>query len=391
MRVIVCIRKGADRAAFLAAAGTAGILLEPVRGLDRHFIWDGPSPSDFPLADHPSVAFVEDGDAPASGAALQPITIDLAMNGGSWALARHIRRDAPWLVGPRMRHPIQTYFRSVRDGAGVDIYFGDTGIRYSHEEFGGRATFVGGVYGSGGVDDNGHGTGVASAAAGATAGIARGADLRIVKLLDSSNAASVANIAIGIGLVLDDYASRSAFGRPAVLNLSIWASGTALSIVEAVEDCIDAGLVVVGIAGNDLAEAVPVPGSVDDVICAGGLKANDTPYYVGNYGTNFGARVDILAAAERVWCAGFSADDAFVRLSGTSMAAPLVSGVVACMLQGKGRLSSRAQVQAVRAALLANATTGRFVPQPQFGIGELPDRILWMDPDIATEAIEGLS
>jgi hypothetical protein len=61
------------------------------------------------------------------------------------------------------------------------------------------------------------------------------------------------------------------------------------------------------------------------------------------------------------------------------------------MLQGKSRLAGRAQVQAVRGALIANATTGRLVPQPQFGIGELPDRILWLDPDAADEAIPGLT
>jgi len=60
------------------------------------------------------------------------------------------------------------------------------------------------------------------------------------------------------------------------------------------------------------------------------------------------------------------------------------------MLQGRPRPASRAHVQAVRAELLANATTGRFRPQPQFPTGTLPDRILWLDPDAMDVPIPGL-
>ena len=71
------------------------------------------------------------------------------MADGSWAIARHIRRDAPWRAGPRLRHPIETFFRCARTGAGVDVQILDTGIRYDHQEFAGetgsRASFVGGT------------------------------------------------------------------------------------------------------------------------------------------------------------------------------------------------------------------------------------------------------
>jgi hypothetical protein len=60
------------------------------------------------------------------------------------------------------------------------------------------------------------------------------------------------------------------------------------------------------------------------------------------------------------------------------------------MLQGRPRPASRTHVQAVRDALLAAATTGRFQPQPQFPTGDLPDRILWLDPDATDVPIPGL-
>jgi hypothetical protein len=154
MRLILTLKRGADPAAFLREARAAGVLLRPVRGLPRHFTLDGGDARRYPLADHPAIAEVEDGDAPARGEAEQAFAIGAQMQGGSWGIARHIRRDAPWLAGPRIRHPIETRFRAQRTGSGVDVYIVDTGIRYSHAEVGGRAAFVGGVYGAGGIDDN---------------------------------------------------------------------------------------------------------------------------------------------------------------------------------------------------------------------------------------------
>ena len=388
MSVILCLRPGRDRAAFLREARAAGLVVKPLRGLPRHMMVEGMGPDAFPLAGHPAIETLEEGDTPARGETLQPISIAASMEGGSWGIARHIRRDAPWLVAPRLRHPLNTSFRCARSGTGVDAYVIDTGIRYEHQEFGNRASFVGGTYGAGGIDDQGHGTSVAGCLAGATVGIARGTALRIVKGLNSANSGTLANIATCIGIVRDDYLARAATNRPAILNLSLSANGS--TVAAAVADCIDAGIVVVASAANGMTDSVPIPGSTADVICVGGIKANDTPYYTGASGTNFGPRVDLLAASERVWTAAIGANDAYRIATGTSFGAPLTSGVIACMLQGKVRLTTRTQVQAVRAAVMANTTAGRFVPQPQFGIGDLPDRILWLDPDALAEAIPGI-
>lgn len=309
----------------------------------------------------------------------QSLTIDAKMQGGSWAIARHIRCKAPWLAPMRIRSPINTFFESARTGAGVDVYVVDSGLRYTHQEFGGRGVFVGGVYGSGGVDDHGHGTRTAGQVGGATTGFARGASLRVVKCLDENNASTSANIAAGIDLARADYLSRAGTNRPAVVNLSLRASDPSL-VDPAVAACIDAGMVVVASANNFRSSTIQSPGNSPDVICVGGIRANDTPYYTGNAGTNWGERVDILAASERVWTADWTADDAYRTSSGTSAGTAVVSGVVACLLQGRSRLTTRGAVQAVRADLIAAATTERFVPQPHFGIGVLPSRILYFNP-----------
>ena len=308
----------------------------------------------------------------------QAIEINSQMQGGSWAVARHIRRGAPWLARGRIRGAISTFFEAERTGVGVDVYMVDSGLRFSHAEFGGRGIAVGGVYGEGAVDDHGHGTEMASMVAGATVGFARGASLRIVKGLDSNNAGTSALIAAAIDLAREDYLSRAATNRPAVLNLSLFAS---LPVVgEAAAACIDAGMVVVTSAGNNRSSTMAYPGLEPDVVVVGGLRANDTPYYIARSGSNWGPRVDILAGAELVWAAEFSGDNSYQQATGTSGAAALVSGAIACMLHGRPRLRTRMQVRALRAELVRTATTGKLIPQPHLGIGDLPDRILYFDP-----------
>ena len=388
MSVLIALHPGPERADLLDRLVALGLAVEPLRGLPDHYLLPGVDPAQFPFPDHPALAAIDDADGPAGGSSTQAISFDALMSGGSWAIARSIRRVAPWLAAGRIVSPVATYFRCARTGAGVDVYVLDTGLRYDHAEFGGRGVFAGGVYGSGGVDDQGHGTSVAACAVGGSVGIARGAGLRIVKGLDSNNAGTLSNIAAAIGIARDDYLARAGTNRPAVLNLSLFANGA--TVETAVAACIDAGMVVVASAGNDLSGTVPIPGSTADVICVGGVAVNDTPYYTGNFGTNFGTRVDILAGAQHVWTASFSGASDYQLGFGTSFAVPLVAGAVACMLQDRPRLTTRAQVQAVRSKLFANATTGRFAPQAQYPVGTLPDRILYLDPDALTEVIPGL-
>lgn len=78
------------------------------------------------------------------------------------------------------KHPLDDEFRYDREGDGVTAYVLDTGLRASHEEFGGRAStspdFVGdGEAGTSGGDCHGHGTHVAATLAGRRYGVAKSA------------------------------------------------------------------------------------------------------------------------------------------------------------------------------------------------------------------------
>ena len=68
-------------------------------------------------------------------------------------------------------------------GRGVDVYILDSGIRYSHQVFGGRASFGGyDEFGGRGDDDHGHGTHCAGLAVGRLTGVAWGA--RVFRCVD---------------------------------------------------------------------------------------------------------------------------------------------------------------------------------------------------------------
>ncbi|TGT72899.1 hypothetical protein EN802_13550 [bacterium M00.F.Ca.ET.159.01.1.1] len=394
MSSLVVIGRGCDREQFLSDV-SGRCRVTPIVGLPRHFLVDDASDD---LGAHPSVESIEDGDKPAYPCD-QSISIDSTLATGSWALPRIIRRRAPWNVD-RLRHPIETYFRSERDGTGVDIYIVDTGIDIAHSVFGGRASIIYEFYSSGGAnDDVGHGTGVASCAAGDVVGIARGATLFGLKIGQAPNGvSSTTALTTALGHLLTHYAGRT---RPAVCNISYLFSSTA--VLSAIADVIDAGIAVCGPAGNsvtDLASINVFPAEAPDAVCVAGLGMADIPYYgfgvdrptsALTFGTNYGSSVSIMAPAQGVKVAAASvlgAGSYFVA-AGTSYASPMAAGVIACMLQDYQRPTTRTQVQAINAKLFSNATTGHL--RNAFGLSPLPDRILYLDPNqVGPEPISGL-
>ena len=99
-------------------------------------------------------------------------------------------------------------------GAGVTAYVIDTGVRISHKDFGGRASygwdFVDGDRRAG--DGNGHGTHVAATIAGTALGVAKKARVVSVRVLDNAGGGTTAQVIAGI-----DWVTKHA-RKPAVAN-----------------------------------------------------------------------------------------------------------------------------------------------------------------------------
>ncbi|OPF79503.1 serine protease [Streptomyces antioxidans] len=235
-------------------------------------------------------------------------------------------------------------------GRGTTIYVIDSGVRTSHEDFGGRARS-----GWDFVDDdplaedgNGHGTHVAATAAGTRYGVANEAAVVAVRVLDDRGEGTIAQVLAGMDWVL-----RHA-RRPAVVNLSL-GSAAATPLPEwdaAVRAGIAAGLVFTVAAGNqDRPAASFSPGRVPGALTVGATDRADRRSGFSNWGPG----IDLFAPGDRIASASGASDTAARTLSGTSMAAPHVAGAAALYLAGH-RFATPAQVGA---ALTAMAGKGR--------------------------------
>ncbi|MYU48101.1 S8 family serine peptidase, partial [Streptomyces sp. SID7803] len=92
-------------------------------------------------------------------------------------------------------------------GEGVTAYVIDTGVRTTHEEFGGRASSgFDAVDNDDSADDgNGHGTHVAGTIAGSTYGVAKKAKIVAVRVLDDSGSGTTEQVVAGIDWVTENH------------------------------------------------------------------------------------------------------------------------------------------------------------------------------------------
>jgi aqualysin 1 len=252
--------------------------------------------------------------------------------GMGWALDRldqHLR-------------PLNGAFAYGATGAGVNIYIVDGGLRYTHTEFGGRAHFAFDAFGGNGSDCNGHGTGVAGIAAGSKYGVAKGATIWSVRVFPCSGSSSLSTILAGVDWVTAHHRS------PAVANLSLGASWAPI-LDSAVSKSIQSGVTYVVAAGNSGANACTMsPAKLKTVITVGASDGSDQRTSWSNYGSC----VAMFAPGVSVPAADYYSDVSFANWNGTSMSAPVVSGIAALYLSEHPSYSP-AQV---RSAVVGNAT-----------------------------------
>ena len=262
------------------------------------------------------------------------------------------------------------------DGTGALVAVVDTGVDLGHPDLDGKVvtyndadfsepngTCTSGRKGQktcvqdGPADMNGHGTHVAGIIAAETnngtgiAGVAPGARILPVRVLDAEGSGGSDEVAAGIRYAADKGAK--------VINLSLGflsGLGTAvkvLGVLDPVYDAIDhaaaKGAVVVIAAGNDTVPLCAEPAFHSAAICVGSTDRNDLPSYFSNTdaalqslyltapgGAGLTCAGDIFSTVLRTiktYCSGGVAGyDAY---AGTSMATPHVAGLAA-LLAGKG-------------------------------------------------------
>lgn len=134
-------------------------------------------------------------------------------------------------------------------GAGITAYVVDTGIRVTHTEFEGRATFGANFNNDVMTDENGHGSHVAGTIGGATFGVAKKVNLIAVRVLGADGGGQNSDVLKGMQFVVDDSKKRGIGGK-AVMNMSL-GGGFSKAINSAIDAIVAAGVVPVVAAGNE--------------------------------------------------------------------------------------------------------------------------------------------
>jgi len=273
------------------------------------------------------------------------VEMSTTQSGATWGLDRIDQRS----------RPLSGTFTYNATGAGVTAYVIDTGIRFSHTQFGGRAVSGFDAVDGGSADDcNGHGTHVSGTIGGSTYGVAKGVRLVAVRVLNCSGSGTTSGVIAGIDWVTSNHQP----GQPAVANMSL-GGGVSTALDRAVSNSIADGVSYAIAAGNSNANACNAsPARVGAAMTIGATDSSDRRASF----SNFGSCVDWFAPGVSITSAWYTSTTATNTISGTSMATPHTAGVAALYLQ----TNPGASPATVRSALF-NASTKNVVSNPGSG------------------------
>ncbi|PWU58007.1 hypothetical protein DLJ47_00830 [Micromonospora sp. S4605] len=260
--------------------------------------------------------------------------------------------------------PLNNSYTYPNTGSGVKAYIIDTGIRFGHNDFGGRAVSGFDAIDGGSADDcNGHGTHVAGTVGGSAYGVAKGVTLVGVRVLDCAGSGTNAGVIQGVDWVTGDHAA----GQLAVANMSL-GGGFNQAVNDAVARSIADGVSYGLAAGNDTGANAcnSSPASTPAGITVGSTTNTDARSSF----SNIGSCLDIFAPGSSITSAWHTSNTATNTISGTSMATPHVVGAAALVLAANPSFTP----QQVRDKLVADAT-GNAVSNPGSGS---PNKLLYV-------------
>ncbi|NXA48368.1 PCSK9 convertase, partial [Nothocercus julius] len=269
-------------------------------------------------------------------------------------------QSIPWNLGRIVPAPGEAgAYSPPNKGELVEIYLLDTGVQSTHREIEGRVLVTdfesvpeedGTRFHRQASKCDSHGTHMAGVVSGRDAGVARGTNVRSLRVLNCQGKGTVSGTLLG-----EPRCSEEAPPRPAgsslltllslspgleFINASLEARPSAPPVAllpfagaysrvlnAGCRRLAEAGVVLIAAAGNYKDDAcLYSPASEPEVITVGATNSQDQPVSMGSLGTNFGRCVDVFAPGDDIIGASSDCSTCFTSQSGTSQAAAHVAG-----------------------------------------------------------------
>jgi len=217
-------------------------------------------------------------------------------------------------------------------GEGINIFILDTGGNSNHSDL--KPNLLGGINFSTSKtlhDLNGHSTHCAGIIAASknsrgVIGVAPKAKIFLVKVLDDTGNGTFQSLEAGLKYCYDLAISNKSAIKPHIISMSLGSTNQMPSIHTWIKKLYDLNIPVVCAAGNEGRDGILYPAKYDETIAIGAFDINEN---LGNF-SSVGPEIDFAAPGVNVYSTW--KNNQYAVLSGTSMAAPFMAGVIALLL-----------------------------------------------------------
>ena len=267
--------------------------------------------------------------------------------------------DDPYLETPSsddyqwMHDAVNTYeaWGVTTGSSSVKVAVIDTGVLASHEDLAGKVSIVDttDITGASNDDTIGHGTHVAGIIAATSgngkggAGIAPGVTILSLKVL-LEDGGDDSWIAAAIGRAVEEGAD--------IINMSLGSYHYNSAVNTSIQDALSHGVVVIAAMGNDGSNSMSYPAAYDGVIAVAAVNSDFRRASFSNYGS----WADIAAPGVDIMST-VNSPNSYGLKDGTSMAAPVVSGVAALYLSKNPNISPAALEKKLEASVTKSGSS----------------------------------